>query len=77
VYINPTGNPGMATAGSGDVLCGIIAAMEAFGNTEPSAHCGVYLHGLAGDIASEKYGEYSIIAGDIAESISEAIKMML
>lgn len=73
VYINPTGNPGMSTGGSGDVLCGIIASMAANGNFELAAPCGAYLHGLAGDIAAEKYGEYGMIAGDIIESLPKAI----
>ena len=73
VYINPTGNPSMAKAGSGDVLCGIIAAMAAFSGSELAAPCGVYLHGLAGDIACGKYGEYSVLAGDLIENISDAI----
>jgi len=76
VYINPTGNSGMATAGSGDVLCGIIAAMAAFGNSELAAPCGVYLHGLAGDFACEKFGEYSMTACDIIENIYCAIRSL-
>lgn len=76
-YINHTGNPGMATAGSGDVLAGIIASLLAQGFDEfDAAKYGVYLHGLAGDLAKEKYGEYSLIASDIIEFIPQAIKMM-
>ncbi|MFW6264743.1 MAG: NAD(P)H-hydrate dehydratase [Bacillota bacterium] len=75
VYINPSGNPGMATAGSGDVLTGMLSAMMAQGVTvEDAAILCPYLHGLAGDIAAEKIGYYSLIAGDIISHISEAIK---
>jgi len=75
VYINPTGNPGMATGGSGDVLTGMIAAFLAR-NREPlkAACAGVYIHGLAGDIAREKKGEFSLIAGDILDNLPEAFK---
>lgn len=71
---NSTGNPGMATAGSGDVLCGIIGANLARGNTPwASAFGGVYLHGHTGDLAVKKYGEYSLLASDIIEFIPAAI----
>jgi NAD(P)H-hydrate epimerase len=71
--INKTGNPGMATGGSGDVLSGIITALAAQGlSTYEAATCGVYLHGLAGDIAADKLGEYSLIAGDIIEALPKA-----
>ncbi len=73
VHVNPTGNPGMATGGSGDVLSGIIGALLAEGMPPAdAAQCGVYLHGLAGDIAATRVSERSVIASDIAESISEA-----
>lgn len=76
-YINNTGNPGMATAGSGDVLSGIIASLIAQGfKVFDAAKFGVYLHGLAGDFAKEKYTEYSLIASDIIEFIPKAIKLM-
>ena len=74
-YINTTGNPGMATGGSGDVLTGLIAALLGQGlNLESAAVAGVYLHGLAGDIKASQIGEYGLIASDIAEGISLAIK---
>lgn len=73
-YINVSGNNGMATGGSGDVLTGIIAALIAQGMETYEAVClAVYLHGLAGDAAAKKKGTYSIMAGDIIESIAEVI----
>lgn len=70
IYINGSGNSGMATAGSGDVLTGITAALTAQDEDLFHAVCiGVYLHGLAGDRAAHKKGEYSMKAGDIAEAV--------
>lgn len=75
VYINETGNSGMATAGSGDVLTGMIGSFVAQGYSLYEASIlGVYLHGLAGDMAADKLGEDSIIASDIIENISKAIR---
>jgi len=73
LYVNTTGNPGMATAGSGDVLTGIISGMIAQGY-EPLAATifGVYLHGKAADISLEDYGYQSLIASHIIETIGEA-----
>lgn len=87
-YINTTGNPGMATGGSGDVLTGLIAGL--WGQKQPTAYggwerlsgldaavCGVYLHGLAGDLAARELGEYGFIASDIVEKIPFAVKKIL
>jgi ADP-dependent NAD(P)H-hydrate dehydratase / NAD(P)H-hydrate epimerase len=72
-YFNNTGNAGMATGGSGDVLTGIITALLSQSYTpEEAALMGVCLHGMAGDIAAEKYGEESLIATDIIENIGGA-----
>jgi len=73
-YMNKTGNPGMATAGSGDVLSGIIGSFLAQGaDAFEAAKASVYLHGLAGDIAANKIGEVSLMASDILAHIPEAI----
>lgn len=74
VYFNTTGNAGMATAGAGDVLTGIIAAFIAQGyQPHFAAFIGVYIHGLAGDIAAEKFGQFGLTAGDIADCAGRAI----
>ncbi len=77
VYFNSTGNPGMATAGSGDVLTGIILSLLSQGY-EPAAAAiaGVYIHGLAGDIAKESMAMESIMATDITENISNVFRML-
>jgi ADP-dependent NAD(P)H-hydrate dehydratase len=72
LYVNTTGNPGMATGGSGDVLTGVIAGLlgqrlSAF----DAAVLGVYAHGLAGDIARDQNGEVGLIAGDIVDAIPD------
>lgn len=73
LYFNSTGNPGMATAGSGDVLTGIILGLLAQGwSSENAALTGVFLHGKAGDIAAFKKSEFSLIASDIIEFLGEA-----
>ena len=77
-YTNTTGNPGMATGGAGDVLTGIITSLSGQGLLpEDAAKAGVYLHGLAGDLGAQRFGEYGLIAGDIAEMTALAIKKIL
>jgi NAD(P)H-hydrate epimerase len=78
LLINPTGNPGMATAGSGDVLAGMIAGLLAQGMPSTAATgAGVYLHGLAGDIYAEQNSETSLIAGDLMRTLPETLKRIL
>lgn len=75
-YINTSGNNGMATGGSGDVLTGMIAGLIAQGLTvEEAAFLGVYIHGLAGDKAFEEKGSYSLMASDIIEGIAHVVKL--
>jgi NAD(P)H-hydrate epimerase len=75
--VNTTGNPGMATGGSGDVLTGVIAAFAGQGfPPETAAAAGVYVHGLAGDLAAEAFGQTGLIAGDIADGIAKAIRRL-
>ena len=83
-YTNTTGNPGMATAGSGDVLTGIITSLcgQRHSDGRPiepleAALAGVYIHGLAGDLGTEEKGEYGLIAGDIAEYTALAVKKII
>ena len=75
VYINANGNPGMATAGSGDILTGIIGALLAQGyDSRTSAVLGVFIHGAAGDMAAVAHGSYGMVAGDIVENIGQVIR---
>ena len=75
VYINHSGNSGMATAGSGDVLTGIIAGLLAQGMEPFEAAClGVYLHGLAGDAAASRDGEYAVTAGRLLAALGPVMK---
>lgn len=83
IYMNETGNPGMASGGSGDVLTGVIAAILAKANAGGSsltafeaASAGAFIHGLAGDIAAEKIGEQGMCSGDIADNIADAIRVI-
>ena len=76
-YINTTGNSGMGTAGSGDVLTGIILALLAQGyKPEEACKIGVYVHGIAGDMAAQRIGEISMNASDIITHLSPAFKML-
>ncbi|MDR1601569.1 MAG: NAD(P)H-hydrate dehydratase [Tannerella sp.] len=75
-FFNSTGNAGMATAGSGDVLTGLILGLLAQGYTpETAAVAGVYLHGLAGDIAKANHSEESLIAGDLIRALGKAFRL--
>ncbi len=75
--INPTGNPGMATGGTGDVLTGMIVGLLAQGCSPWDATCAAtYIHGLAGDLASQKHGEIGLIAGDLIEQIPYALQTL-
>jgi NAD(P)H-hydrate epimerase len=77
VNVNPTGNPGMASGGMGDVLGGIIAALLARGADPFDAACaGVYLHGFAGDILKEEMGDTGLAANDLAEKLPAAIQRL-
>ena len=78
VFINPTGNAGMASGGMGDVLTGIIAGLMAQGlSPEASAHTGVYLHGAAADSLVEAIGPYGYLAGDVMNAIPGEIKKIV
>jgi ADP-dependent NAD(P)H-hydrate dehydratase len=75
IYVNTTGNPGMATAGAGDVLTGVIAALcgQSLDNFSASV-LGVYIHGLAGDLAVKDKGQISLIAADILDYLPQAFR---
>jgi NAD(P)H-hydrate epimerase len=78
VLLNPTGNPGMASGGTGDVLTGITGAMCARGLAPGDALASaVYLHGLAGDVAAERMGEESLIARDVIAALPEAFRRVV
>jgi ADP-dependent NAD(P)H-hydrate dehydratase / NAD(P)H-hydrate epimerase len=77
VFINPTGNPGMASGGMGDVLTGIIAGFMAQGHSiELSAHAGVYLHGAAADSLAKNKGPFGYLATDVMNNLPDAIKKL-
>lgn len=76
-YFNSTGNPGMATGGSGDVLSGIITSLLAQKyNSKEAAIIGIFIHGLSGDIMAEKVGEISLSASDLIQGIPKAFKSL-
>ncbi|MEO0206859.1 MAG: NAD(P)H-hydrate dehydratase, partial [candidate division WOR-3 bacterium] len=78
IYINPTGNSGLATAGSGDVLVGMIGGLLAQGLTPlSSAVGGVFLHGLAADLFVKDHNEYSLIAGDLIDYIPKTLNHII
>jgi NAD(P)H-hydrate epimerase len=75
VFVNNTGNPGMATAGSGDVLTGMIVSLVGQGLSNFDATVlGVHMHGMAGDVATARLGQISVTATDIIEALPEAFK---
>jgi NAD(P)H-hydrate epimerase len=75
IFFNNTGNPGMATAGSGDVLTGILTGLMAQGYEAPvAAVLGTYLHGLSGDLAARDKGEHSLIASDLIDYLPQAFR---
>jgi len=77
VFINPTGNPGMASGGMGDVLTGIIAGFIAQGHTpELAARAGVYLHGAAADSLAKNKGPFGYLATDVMNTLPETIKTL-
>ena len=78
ITVNPTGSSAMAKGGSGDVLSGILCGLLAQGVAPlDAAKYAVYLHGLAGDLAKEKYGEYSVTPGDLIRALPDAFKMVV
>ena len=75
VYVNITGNPGMATAGSGDVLCGMITGLIAQGlKPHQAAFAGVFLHGRAGDLAAQARGQRGMVAGDLLAALPDVLR---
>ncbi len=79
VWVNPTGNPGMATGGTGDVLTGMVAGLLAQYPGQPVSRvvaAAVYLHGLAGDRAVERVGEEAFVASDLLDTIPDAFRSL-
>ncbi|MBI2876514.1 MAG: NAD(P)H-hydrate dehydratase, partial [Candidatus Tectomicrobia bacterium] len=78
VYLNPTGNPGMATGGTGDILAGMIGGLVAQGwGLLEGVLAAVYLHGLAGDLAVQRTGEICLVATDLLDSLPAAIRQVI
>jgi NAD(P)H-hydrate epimerase len=79
VWVNTTGNPGMATGGTGDVLTGMVAGMIAQNATRvlEATICAVYLHGLSGDLACESMGEQPLVATDLINALPEAFRRVM
>jgi NAD(P)H-hydrate epimerase len=77
--VNTTGNPGMATGGTGDVLTGMVAGMIAQNATRvlEATICAVYLHGLSGDLACESMGEQPLVATDLINALPEAFRRVM
>ena len=72
---NTTGNPGMATGGSGDILCGVIAALLALGEDSfTAAAVGAWLHGAAGDLCAEEIGQYGMLPTDMLQVLPRLMK---
>jgi NAD(P)H-hydrate epimerase len=72
--VNPTGNPGMASAGMGDVLTGLVAGFMAQGvPAYDAARLGAFVHGMAGDRASEARGQHSLLASDVVEAVPQVL----
>jgi NAD(P)H-hydrate epimerase len=77
LFVNPTGNPGMATGGSGDVLSGMIASLlMQLRDPLQAAIAAVYVHGLSGDLAAQKLSEKALVAGDLIRFLPQALKML-
>jgi NAD(P)H-hydrate epimerase len=77
VAVNPTGNPGMATGGTGDVLAGLLGALLARHDPWVASTAAVFVHGRAADLAASRLGEASLLAGDVLESLPEAVLSLL
>ena len=75
-YVNHTGNPGMARGGSGDALTGVLGALLCQFPAEKAVPLGVYLHGLAGDMAAQSRGEYGMTVTDLIDFLPEAMKLI-
>jgi NAD(P)H-hydrate epimerase len=77
VWINPTGNPGMASGGMGDVLAGILAALLGQGfSPEDAMKIGVYLHGFVGDQVAAEKGQIGLIASDVIEGLPSGMRLL-